>query len=459
MGFFYNFRFFLLNASTSFICHSCIFGSISLISCGKIIGASLNLTTLFEKFQGGTPPESYGANREYNIDLIPKFIMATGNLTKMLLKTKVTRYLEFKSIAGSFVYKDGKINKVPSTPQEALSSSLMGLFEKRRFRSFLIYVDGYKVDDPKTHDGRNLQQMTMRQLYTDFGLVPDTHQFISHAMCLQLDEKHMDLPAAPTVAALQTYMVSLSRYGTSPYIYPMYGLGGLPEGFSRICAVNGGTFMLNQDIDEILYDESGVAYGVKANKNQMAKAPIIVGEPSYFATNKIKATGAVVRCICILDHPIPGTVGMSIAGMDFGKNAPPLESVQIVIPGPQVNRTNDVFVCCMGNTLSVSAPGMYIAIVSTIAEKSIVDGVSPDEDIAPGLLLLGPILQRFTAVSKTYEPLHDGTNDKCYISKSLDGTSHFEKDVEDIMDMYYRVTGTELDMTTMPDSVGDDAEY
>ena len=46
--------------------------------------------------------------------------MATGNLTKMLLHTKVTRYLDFKSIAGSYVYKGGKILKVPATPEEAL---------------------------------------------------------------------------------------------------------------------------------------------------------------------------------------------------------------------------------------------------------------------------------------------------------------------------------------------------
>lgn len=420
-------------------------------------GASLNLTTLFEKFNAGTPPASMGTNREYNIDLIPKFIMATGNLTKMLLHTKVTRYLEFKSIAGSFVYKDGKIHKVPSTPNEALASALMGLLEKRRFRNFLIYIDQYKPEDPKTHQGRDLNKITMRQLYTEFGLLPETHQFISHAMCLQLDEAHMDEPAAATVKALQTYMVSLTRYGTSPYIYPVYGLGGLPEGFSRICAVNGGTFMLNQDIDEITFDDMGVAIGVRANNNQLARAPIIVGEPSYFPSNKIKATGTVVRCICILDHPIPGTVGITIAGVGFGTNAPPLESVQIVIPGPQVNRINDVFVCCMGNTLSVSAPGMYIAIVSTIAEKN--NGASPEEDIAPGLSLLGPILQKFTSLSTVYEPLHDGSNDHCYIAKSLDGTSHFEKDVEDIMDLYLRVTGTELDMTTLPDTVGEDGEY
>ena len=416
-------------------------------------GASLNLTTLFEKFQAGTPPENLGANRDYNIDLIPKFIMATGNLTKMLLHTKVTRYLDFKSIAGSFVYKEGKILKVPATPQEALSSSLMGLFEKRRFRTFLIYIDQYKASDPSTHENRDLNAMTMRQLYEDFGLVPDTHQFISHAMCLQLDERHMDQPAAPTVEALQTYCYSLSRYGTSPYIYPVYGLGGLPESFSRICAIHGGTFMLNQDIDEILF-ENGKAYGVKSG-NQMAKADMVIGDPSYFPSEKIRPTGQVVRCICILDHPIPNTnvTGVSIGGMSFGKNAAaqPLESVQIVIPGPQVDRVNDVFVCGVGAGLSVTAPGVTVAIVSTKKEKA-----ADDEDLAPGLQLLGPILQRFTAVSTTYQPVADGTADGCFIASSMDATSHFENDVEDMLSLYKRVTGTDLDMNINADSVEGD---
>ena len=47
-------------------------------------GASLNLTHLFEKFKAGEPPSNLGSNRDYAVDLIPKFIMACGNLTKML---------------------------------------------------------------------------------------------------------------------------------------------------------------------------------------------------------------------------------------------------------------------------------------------------------------------------------------------------------------------------------------
>jgi len=156
--------------------------------------ASLNLTNLYEKFQAGEVPSNLGSNRDYNVDLIPKFIMACGNLTKMLLHTKVTRYLEFKSIDGSFVYKGGKILKVPATPEEALKSSLMGLFEKRRFRKFIMYIDAYQEDKPDTHDGRDLNTMTMRELYEAFGLQPDTHEFISHAMCLETDEHHLTQP-------------------------------------------------------------------------------------------------------------------------------------------------------------------------------------------------------------------------------------------------------------------------
>ena len=50
------------------------------------------------------------------------FYHFVGQLVKILIHTGVTRYLEFKSIEGSYVYKGGKIHKVPATETEALSS-------------------------------------------------------------------------------------------------------------------------------------------------------------------------------------------------------------------------------------------------------------------------------------------------------------------------------------------------
>lgn len=79
-----------------------------------------------------------------------QFIMACGKLVKILLHSKVTRYLEFKSVDGSYVFKDGKVQKVPATPAEALNSSLMGFFEKRKFRNFLNFLSVYDKDKPST---------------------------------------------------------------------------------------------------------------------------------------------------------------------------------------------------------------------------------------------------------------------------------------------------------------------
>ena len=46
-----------------------------------------------------------------------------GQLVKLLIHTGVTRYLEFKSVDGSYVYKQGKIHKVPACETEAMTSS------------------------------------------------------------------------------------------------------------------------------------------------------------------------------------------------------------------------------------------------------------------------------------------------------------------------------------------------
>lgn len=196
--------------------------------------------------------------------------------------------------------------------------------------------------------------------------------------------------------------------------------------------------MLNRDITEIVM-EDGKAAGVKSG-NEMAKAKMVIGDPSYFPRDKVKATGQVARCICFLNHPVKDT-----------NNS---ESAQIVIPAAQVGRKNDIFVCSVGSAHSVAARGVYIAIVSTKMESD-----KPEEELAPGLNLLGQVMQRFMTVATTYEPVGDGDDDKCYISSSFDGSSHFENDCEDLLSLYKRVTGEELDMTINADSVDTAGDY
>ena len=73
----------------------------------------------------------------------------------------------------------------------------------------------------------------MDQVYTKFGLEAGTKDFIGHAMALYLDDAYLNLPAREAVERILLYVNSMARYGKSPYIYPLYGLGELPQGFAR----------------------------------------------------------------------------------------------------------------------------------------------------------------------------------------------------------------------------------
>ncbi|GAA0186420.1 G-protein modulator [Lithospermum erythrorhizon] len=127
--------------------------------------SSLNLLQLWKRFRGdGAPPGTLGTSKEYNVDMVPKFMMANGTLVRVLIHTNVTKYLNFKAVDGSFVYNKGKIFKVPATDVEALTSSLMGLFEKRRARNFFLFVQNFDETHPKTHQGMDLSKITAKEL-------------------------------------------------------------------------------------------------------------------------------------------------------------------------------------------------------------------------------------------------------------------------------------------------------
>lgn len=130
-------------------------------------GASLNLTRIWDVFKKGEQvPEILGHNRDWNIDLTPKFVMAYGKLVKMMIKTEVSKYLNWKCVDGSYVYQwqkgglfsndGGAILKVPGNDSEAIKSSLMGLFEKKRCHSFYKFVMKFDEKNPSTFKDMNL---------------------------------------------------------------------------------------------------------------------------------------------------------------------------------------------------------------------------------------------------------------------------------------------------------------
>eukprot|EP00735_Rhodelphis_limneticus_P005136 TRINITY_DN1686_c0_g1::TRINITY_DN1686_c0_g1_i1::g.17745::m.17745 TRINITY_DN1686_c0_g1::TRINITY_DN1686_c0_g1_i1::g.17745 ORF type:complete len:442 (+),score=159.19,sp/P50395/GDIB_HUMAN/59.12/0.0,GDI/PF00996.13/4.9e-207 TRINITY_DN1686_c0_g1_i1:62-1387(+) len=392
--------------------------------------ASLQLNDLFQKFNAANPEaQAFGPSRDYNVDLIPKYIMAAGQLVKMLIHTGVTKYLEFKKVDGSYVMSGGRVEKVPATDSEALKSPLMGLFEKRRCGKFFLYVQDYEQENSATHKGMDLSKTLMKQVFEYFGLEKKTIDFIGHALALYRDDSYLDQPALPTVERIRLYVESIQRYGDSPYIYPLYGLGELPQGFSRLSAVYGGTFMLNKPFEGVVYDDNGRVVGVKS-EGEVAKCKFVVADPSYFP-DKVQESGKVIRAYCILNHPLPNTNNGN-AG-------------QIIIPQTQANRKSDIYILYLNATHNVAAKGRYIAIVSTTLETN-----NPEEEIAPGLALLGEVQKKFISVDPLYMPKSDGRTDGVFVSQSYDATSHFESTCDDVLDIYKRITGKDLEIKLPP---------
>ena len=173
---------------------------------------------------------------------------------------------------------------------------------------------------------------------------------------------------------------------------------------------------------------------------KVAKAGIIIGDPSYFPEGKCAAGDRVVRSICFLDHPIPKTDNK--------------DSVQLIIPASAISesRKNDIYVCMVSSAHCVAARDKYIAIASTTVETD-----SPEDELTPAFQLMGPAIERFTTVSQTFAPTNDSAADNCFISSSYDATSHFESVANNVLNLYKSITGEELDMSISADTTDADS--
>jgi Rab GDP dissociation inhibitor len=223
----------------------------------------------------------------------------------------------------------------------------------------------------------------MRDIFKKYKLEDNTIDFLGHAVALFNADEYLNQPAAEALKKIQLYVDSLGKYGDSPFLYPIYGLGGLPESFSRLCAIHGGTYMLNTPVNDILFT-SGKVSGIKSGQEE-AKAPLVICDPSYIlgspsTQGKVKAVGKVIRAICILDHPIPNTNDST--------------SCQIIVPQKQVGRRSDIYISMISSAHAVCSKGLYIAMVSANVETS-----TPELEIRPALDLLGPTLETFSEIT------------------------------------------------------------
>ncbi|CAI9531645.1 unnamed protein product [Staurois parvus] len=167
--------------------------------------------------------------RRFNIDLVSKFLYSRGQLIDLLIKSNVSRYTEFKNVTRILTYHDGKIEQVPCSRADVFSSKQLSMIEKRTLMKFLTFCADYEqhVEEYQDHT-----DSTFAEFLRSKRLTPGLQHFVLCSIAMVSD----DAGTVEGLKATQHFLRCLGRYGNTPFLFHMYGLGEIPQCFCRMSA-------------------------------------------------------------------------------------------------------------------------------------------------------------------------------------------------------------------------------
>lgn len=96
------------------------------------------------------------------------------------------------------------------------------MFQKRRFRNYLEYVQAYDPADSKTHQGMDLESKTTNaDLFKYFKCDDNTQAFTGHAMGLYQDDGYLTQPVQQHRALTLSMELTVPLLG--PSLTPLTG--------------------------------------------------------------------------------------------------------------------------------------------------------------------------------------------------------------------------------------------
>ena len=124
------------------------------------------------------------------------------------------------------------------------------------------------------------------------------------------------------------------------------------------------------------------------------------------------------------------------------------------------NNKLDIYIAMVSSMHQICQKGYYVAIISTQVETA-----EPEKEIQFAYDLIGPVLEKFVTVrenifffcyvlvfqvSDIYAPVSKDFNNNVIITDSLDELSHFETATKNVLELYKKITGKDLDLENLP---------
>lgn len=422
--------------------------------------ATLDLQELSDRMDGPgaeLAESRVGLAEEWSIDPAPKLIMAAGRQMKLLTESGAWQRMfppGFKRVHRSLLYRlrpDGApdVHRVLANLEDVAKTRSLSALEKARVVQFFLWVDRYKEHDPKTHGtgpipglsktSLDLNKMSAAKFLAYWELPEQAVQMVTRGMALHHGphKRLKRVAAVELVRRIRRYKDAYKTFPhmTSPYVYPVGGLGStLPRAMGDVLAEHGGACLTGRPVDAIAAAEGGGLSVTSAGGT--VRADCVVAAPEY-AEGRVAERYEIVRLYAVLNHP-PNRC----------KDA---NSCQMILPAAQTGRDSDVYLLSASAGHAVAPRGKWLVVASARVEGS-TRGLEAlavaKRELAAALPFLKPCKKMFAEISSYAEPLAeppaDGLGEAMHVFKSCDETCYFDSVEDDVAAMFERVTGEPL---------------
>ncbi|XP_061302130.1 rab proteins geranylgeranyltransferase component A 2-like [Pezoporus flaviventris] len=242
--------------------------------------------------------------RRFNIDLVSKLLYSRGLLIDLLIKSNVSRYAEFKNATRILAFREGKVEQVPCSRADVFNSRQLTMVEKRMLMKFLTFCLDYEQHPEEYQDYEN---STFAQFLRTRKLTPSLQHFILHSIAMVSET---DCSTLEGLQATKKFLQCLGRYGNTPFLFPLYGQGEIPQCFCRLCAVFGGIYCLRHSVQCLVVDkESGRCKAIVDHFGQRISANYFIVEDSYLSESTCANVcyRQISRAVLITDQSVLNT--------------------------------------------------------------------------------------------------------------------------------------------------------
>jgi Rab proteins geranylgeranyltransferase component A len=231
-----------------------------------------------------------------------------GKLVELLISSNICRYTEFRAVDKVLTVLNGQLDIVPGSRADIFTKKNVSIIEKRLLMKFMTQCMEYEKTAAEGDEKNEFREFPDDGKFIDLmkqqRLTENLIHYILHSMCMGNDSTTF----TEGIERIRTYLTSIGRYGNTPFLFPMYGCGEIPQCFCRLCAVFGGIYCLGRPIGDIKTIESNDEQVVtmKFGEQNITAKKLVYGLGSNVIQGEIPHE-YISRGIIITSSPIGGS--------------------------------------------------------------------------------------------------------------------------------------------------------